>query len=260
MDDEFVGTVARQITENMLRRPDAVGGENWFEPIDEMQARDAAMSDLPIPALSDVTSEIVSLSRGTNDEIGKHHGSSKAAAGSEDDLIFLERVQVISSEREIAHDEFNPQEWTIEQVVGWIAYQNELEFRSLGKVDLQPPKYLGVSYTTDFRNVNPDEILKGKLIAGKLVGYSRPKPYLLVTGWTMKFGARRKFDSGATKTSYGYGSPGIQSRPSQCPFSRICRTPRRAGYIRNYVRWRVGESRPTPPSKDPNSVGRQENS
>ena len=89
-----------------------------------------------------------------------------------DDLIFLEEAQVIAVEREIAQSEFNPQDWVIEQVVGWIAYLNKLEFRSLGRADLQPPKYLGESYATDFKNLNPDEILKSTLLSGKLVAYS----------------------------------------------------------------------------------------
>jgi hypothetical protein len=152
----------------MLRIPGTSGPEILPEPIDETQAQaagaqDLQISDFELPELTlvDDTLEIIPSSKGSNDEIGE-----------EDDWIFLERVKVISTERDISQSEFNPQEWTIEQVVGWIAYQNEFEFRSLGKIDLQPPKYLGESYTTDFINLDPDKILKSKLIAGELVGYS----------------------------------------------------------------------------------------
>ncbi len=58
----------------------------------------------------------------------------------EDEFDFaMSREQVIEAEKTITRADFARIVWGIEQVVGWVAYQDEAKFRSLSKIDFGPP-------------------------------------------------------------------------------------------------------------------------
>lgn len=64
----------------------------------------------------------------------------------EDEFDFvMSREQVIEAEKTITRAEFERTVWGIEQVVGWVAYQDEAKFRSLSKIDFGPPNTKGHS-------------------------------------------------------------------------------------------------------------------
>jgi hypothetical protein len=73
-----------------------------------------------------------------------------APSGSGDDEIIFRRTQVIEAEARISGEEFMWRIWTISQILGWLAYGSEPNFRSLSEADLKGRTYLGLRYDQDF--------------------------------------------------------------------------------------------------------------
>lgn len=62
--------------------------------------------------------------------------------------VLVSREEAIALERELSVAEAKRLVWKLEQVLGWIAYRRDGTFRSLGRIDLQPPTFFGHSYNT----------------------------------------------------------------------------------------------------------------
>ena len=91
----------------------------------------------------------------------------------DDDVELVSREQVIEAECEISRAELNRPLWFLKQAVGWIAYQSEIQFRSLGRIDLQPPKFFGHGYEPDFACRDPLGELVTALVKGTLKAYRK---------------------------------------------------------------------------------------
>jgi hypothetical protein len=89
--------------------------------------------------------------------------------------IYVHRERAIEAEKEVSQREFGRPDWGLEQALGWLAYRNANDFRSLGRAELKPPTYYGESYPPDFTNPHPEEALREALISGVLKGYLRGK-------------------------------------------------------------------------------------
>ena len=74
------------------------------------------------------------------------------------------RTQVIEAEARISSEEFMWRIWTISQILGWLAYGSEANFRSLSEADLKGRTYLGLGYDQDFDAVNLEARLVDMLI------------------------------------------------------------------------------------------------
>jgi hypothetical protein len=92
-----------------------------------------------------------------------------------DFYVFRERV--IEAEKEVSQEvsqrEFERPDWGLGQSLGWLAYRNAIDFRSLGRAELNPPTYYGENYPPHFPNPQPVEALTEALISGALKGYRR---------------------------------------------------------------------------------------
>jgi hypothetical protein len=78
--------------------------------------------------------------------------------GWNDELVLVSRKQVIAVEAEISKSELNRPVWNLPQVLGWIAYQGEERFRSLGRIDLPPPKFFDHGYEPDYAVRDPLDV------------------------------------------------------------------------------------------------------
>src|SRR5208282_6117760 len=78
--------------------------------------------------------------------------SDAAPSSSSDDEIIFHRTQVIEAEARISSEEFIWRVWTISQILGWLAYGSEANFRSLSEADLKGRTYLRLRlrYDQDF--------------------------------------------------------------------------------------------------------------
>ncbi len=85
--------------------------------------------------------------------------------------IYVLREHAIEAEKEVSQREFGRPDWGLEQALGWLAYRNANDFRSLGRAELNPPTYYGENYPPDFPNPQPAEALREALISGALKGY-----------------------------------------------------------------------------------------
>jgi len=83
----------------------------------------------------------------------------------------VSRQAVIDAEAEIARNEFEQPVVGLEQALGWIAYQNTDNFRSLGQSDLIGKQYYNQLYDHDYRNLQADEKLFVTIVEGQLKGY-----------------------------------------------------------------------------------------
>ena len=90
-------------------------------------------------------------------------GSAASSSSSEREIIF-HRTQVIEAEARISREEFMWRIWTISQILGWLAYGSEANFRSLSEADLKGRTYLGLGYDQDFDAVNLEAALVDMLI------------------------------------------------------------------------------------------------
>jgi hypothetical protein len=89
--------------------------------------------------------------------------------------ILFPRAQVIDAETKISREEFEWRLWTIAQIVGWLAYRNESQFRSLEQADLIGRAYHGLTYARDFENNNIESRLIDLLLISRVKGYQDGK-------------------------------------------------------------------------------------
>jgi hypothetical protein len=88
------------------------------------------------------------------------------------DQTFVDSDRVIEIEQEISRSEYEGADWSLGQALGWFAYGDETNFRSLWAADLKPaPTYYGKSYASDFAIKDPALALKEVLIEHKLMGH-----------------------------------------------------------------------------------------
>jgi hypothetical protein len=93
----------------------------------------------------------------------------------EESEILFPRAQVIDAETRISREEFEWRLWTIAQIVGWLAYRNESQFRSLEQADLIGRAYHGLTYARDFENDIIDSRLAELLLSSRIKGYQDGK-------------------------------------------------------------------------------------
>ena len=85
--------------------------------------------------------------------------------------VLVSREEAITAEAELAAAEAERHVWRLEQVLGWIAYRRDRTFRSLGRIDLQPPTFFGQSYRSDRVESQPLATLTSKLLSGEVNAY-----------------------------------------------------------------------------------------
>jgi hypothetical protein len=85
--------------------------------------------------------------------------------------VLVSRDDAIRVERELSAAEAERPVWKLEQALGWIAYRRDPTFRSLGRIDLQPPTFFGRSYKSDCVETQPLAALTAKLLSGKVSAY-----------------------------------------------------------------------------------------
>jgi hypothetical protein len=97
---------------------------------------------------------------------------SSIASDPEECAVLVSREEAIRLEAELSAAEAERPVWKLEQALGWIAYRDQ-SFRSLGRIDLQPPTFLGQSYKRDFVEASPLAALTVEILSGKVLAYVR---------------------------------------------------------------------------------------
>jgi hypothetical protein len=90
-----------------------------------------------------------------------------------EDAYSMSRQAVIDAEAGIARNEFEQPVVGLEQALGWVAYQNTDNFRSLRQSDLKGKPYYNQLYVHDYRTLQPDDPLFASIIEGRLKGYRK---------------------------------------------------------------------------------------
>ena len=85
--------------------------------------------------------------------------------------VLVSREEAIKVEAELSASEADRPVWKLEQALGWIAYQRDRSFRSLGRIDLQPPTFFGRSYKSDVVEPRPLATLTSALLSGEAHAY-----------------------------------------------------------------------------------------
>jgi hypothetical protein len=85
--------------------------------------------------------------------------------------VLVSAEDVMSVEVELSMREAERPVWKLEQVLGWIAYRRDETFRSLGRIDLEPPTFFGHSYNSDWVESQPLMRLTAKLLSTKVPAY-----------------------------------------------------------------------------------------
>jgi hypothetical protein len=85
--------------------------------------------------------------------------------------VLVSREEAMRVEAELSAAEAWRPVWTLEQTLGWIAYRRDRTFRSLSRIDLQPPTFFGRSYKSDRVEPQPLATLTAKLPSGKVSAY-----------------------------------------------------------------------------------------
>jgi hypothetical protein len=83
--------------------------------------------------------------------------------------IYFKKDDVIRAETLVARGEFDPFVG-LEQAIGWSAYRNLQNFRSLGKLDLRGKRYYGASYGLDYETVLPEKELFEAIVEWRIKG------------------------------------------------------------------------------------------
>jgi hypothetical protein len=86
--------------------------------------------------------------------------------------IYFKKDEVIRAEALLARGEFRPFVG-LEQAIGWSAYRNLQNFRSLGKLDLRGKRYYGASYDPDYETVSSEKELFEALAEGRIKGFRK---------------------------------------------------------------------------------------
>jgi hypothetical protein len=84
------------------------------------------------------------------------------------DLVVVRREDALKVERVLCLREFQNPTWSISQALGWLAYCDLDEFRSLEPRDLERRQFLASEYPIDWSDPDPIGALTSALLAGKL--------------------------------------------------------------------------------------------
>ena len=84
------------------------------------------------------------------------------------DLVVVRREDALKVERVLCLREFQNPTWSISQALGWLAYCDQDQFRSLGPKDLEPRQFLASEYPKDWSDPDPIGALTSALLKGKL--------------------------------------------------------------------------------------------
>ena len=84
------------------------------------------------------------------------------------DLVVVRREDALKVEQDLCLREFKSPTWSVSQALGWLAYRNQDEFRSLQPRDLERRRFLWSEYPEDWSDPDPTGALTSALLAGKL--------------------------------------------------------------------------------------------
>jgi hypothetical protein len=84
------------------------------------------------------------------------------------DLVVVRREDARRVERDLCLREYQSPTWSVSQALGWAAYRNQDEFRSLEPRDLERRRFLLSEYRKDWSDPNPIGVLTSGLLSGKL--------------------------------------------------------------------------------------------
>jgi hypothetical protein len=84
------------------------------------------------------------------------------------DLVVVRREDALRVEQELCRREFQSPTWSVSQALGWLAYRNQNEFRSLEPRDLVTRRFLLSEYPEDWSDPDPTSALTSALLSGKL--------------------------------------------------------------------------------------------
>lgn len=84
------------------------------------------------------------------------------------DLVVVRREDATRVEQDLCRREFQSPTWSISQALGWLAYRNQNEFRSLEPRDLERRRFLLSEYLKDWFDPDPIGALRSALLGGKL--------------------------------------------------------------------------------------------
>jgi hypothetical protein len=84
------------------------------------------------------------------------------------DLVIVQREDALKVEQELCLREFQNPTWSGSQALGWLAYRNQDEFRSLEPRDLERRRFLLSEYPKDWSDADPIGVLTSGLLSGKL--------------------------------------------------------------------------------------------
>jgi hypothetical protein len=78
------------------------------------------------------------------------------------------RDEVLAADEVASQADFDDPHWTLEHVLGWIAYRNPRRFRLIAPFDPSPLSEWSMPYTLDFLDQDPDGSLRVSLLQGQL--------------------------------------------------------------------------------------------
>ena len=84
------------------------------------------------------------------------------------DLVVVRREDALRVEQDLCLREFQSPTWSVSQALGWLAYRNQNEFRSLQPRDLVRRRFLLSEYPKDWSDPDPTSALTSALLSGKL--------------------------------------------------------------------------------------------
>jgi hypothetical protein len=84
------------------------------------------------------------------------------------DLVVVRREDTLRVEQDLCLREFQRPTWSVSQALGWLAYRNQNEFRSLEPRDLERRRFLASEYPKDWSDPDPTGALTSVLLGGKL--------------------------------------------------------------------------------------------
>ena len=84
------------------------------------------------------------------------------------DLVVVRREDALRVEHDLCLREFQSPTWSVSQALGWLAYRNQDEFRSLQPRDLERRRFLLSEYPEALSDPDPIGALTSALLTGKL--------------------------------------------------------------------------------------------
>jgi hypothetical protein len=84
------------------------------------------------------------------------------------DLVVVRREDALRVDQDLCLREFQSPTWSVSQALGWLAYRNQNEFRSLQPRDVERRRFLASEYPKDWSDPDPTGALTSALLSGKL--------------------------------------------------------------------------------------------